>query len=71
MKDWFRAKSEFVAHLAGIQVSKGHKKSVNPVLPAPEALGKPTQNDKSKAHAVWREHFADLFNSVFAIKEIS
>jgi len=37
------------------------KKGVSFVLSAIKALVKPTSKDKSKAHAVWREHFAYCF----------
>jgi len=35
-----------------------HKKGVSFFLSTSEVLRNPHTNDKSKAHAVWREHFA-------------
>ena len=45
------------------------KKGVSSVLSAIKALVKPTQKNKSKAHAVWREHFANcnFLRSLFEI----
>ena len=37
------------------------KKAWTKSLPTPEALRSPHRIDKSKAHASWREHFANLF----------
>jgi len=40
------------SHYSDEKETSGHKKSVNFALSTHEALGKPTTNDKSKAHAV-------------------
>jgi len=42
---------------------------VSLVLSAPEVVGNPHRNDKSKAHAIRREHLAYYSISVFALKK--
>lgn len=66
-------KVDLIAHPARVQGRKTHKKSVDPFLPIPGNLGSPTPKDKSKAHAVWREHFAyfSFWRSLIEISQVS
>ena len=65
--EWCRAWWNLLRIRLEFKVEKSHKKKreLNPYPPT-KPLRRPHRNDKSKAHAVWREHFADLFLLWFA-----
>ena len=46
-----------ISHYSGGKFYPQKKRGLN-TLPTPSALGRPRANSKTKAHAVWREHFA-------------
>jgi len=46
------------SHYSNEKETSRHKKGVSFVLSTSEVLRNPHKIDKSKAHAVWREHFA-------------
>ncbi len=54
---YFMASACAFSHYSGGEICPQKKRGLN-TLPTPSALGRPRANSKTKAHAVWREHFA-------------